>query len=125
MNQEFYFILRCMMLEIYALEVPDQICSHKFDFLLSCLSPDKYKRIISYKREKDALRSLLADILVRKLVSDLYDVKVKEIKYHYNSYGKPFLAMDVDLSFNISHSGNWVVVAVGHSQHIGIDVEEI
>lgn len=120
----FYF-LRCMALEIYALKIPERVCSQKFERLLSCLSPDKYKRIISNKREKDALRSLLADIIVRKIVSDLYNVKIKDIKYHYNSYGKPFLAMDVDFSFNISHSGNWVVVAIGYSQQIGIDIEEI
>jgi 4'-phosphopantetheinyl transferase len=41
-----------------------------------------------------------------------------------NSHGKPTLADAGDIAFNISHSGDYVLVAVGFAQAIGVDVEQ-
>lgn len=41
----------------------------------------------------------------------------------YNEFGKPFLNDDVD--FSISHSGNFVVCAIGQKIKLGIDIEKI
>lgn len=47
-----------------------------------------------------------------------------QIRFHYNSYGKPELASEQRLCFNISHSGEWIACAV-HDTEVGIDVEQI
>lgn len=48
-------------------------------------------------------------------------LKVQELKYTYNKYGKPYLA-ERDIFFNISHSGDYVVCAVSNKE-IGIDIQ--
>lgn len=47
---------------------------------------------------------------------------VSDFELHENLYGKPELKEDQNLKFNLSHSGNYIVCAVGDAQ-VGIDVE--
>lgn len=39
-------------------------------------------------------------------------------------YGKPYLPQNLGISFNISHSGKWVVCALSNDE-VGIDIEKI
>ena len=48
---------------------------------------------------------------------------LKEIPLKYNDLGKPFVEGRDDLFFNISHSKNICVVAIG-DENVGIDVQE-
>jgi len=41
----------------------------------------------------------------------------------YNAYNRPFINEHID--FNISHSGNYVLCAIGQQLKVGIDIEEI
>lgn len=55
---------------------------------------------------------------------DNFNIKNHEIAITRNMYGKPFYLNNRDISFNISHSGEWVVCAVDSNQ-LGIDIEEM
>ncbi|MED1744784.1 4'-phosphopantetheinyl transferase superfamily protein [Brevibacillus borstelensis] len=113
------------MMEIYALQVPNEVDTKLFLRLLSCVSMEKRERIKRFLRIEDSLRTLFADLLIRSIISDKYGIPNKEITFIYNSYGKPFLEWDRDFAFNVSHSGKWVVAIVGNRQLVGIDIEEI
>ncbi|HDX9580239.1 TPA: 4'-phosphopantetheinyl transferase superfamily protein [Bacillus pseudomycoides] len=113
------------MLEVYALQVPDKLSHQTFLMLLNCVSNEKRERIKRFKRKEDAYRTLMADILIRSIILTKYGVSNQEITFIYNSYGKPFLSWDSSFSFNVSHSGKWVVAIVGQRQLVGIDIEEI
>lgn len=65
--------------------------------------------------------SLLGKILLDKHLRDL-SVENYTVKYHKNK--KPRLICDKDLYFNISHSGDYVVLALSDSE-VGCDVQEI
>lgn len=41
----------------------------------------------------------------------------------YNKYNRPFLNKEID--FNISHSGKYIICAIGKDLKIGVDIEEI
>lgn len=41
----------------------------------------------------------------------------------YGAQGKPLL-VDSDVTFNVSHSGQWFLIAVGQRQPLGVDVEQ-
>lgn len=112
-------------LGIYALQTPAEMCNQMFSRLLSYVSVDKHERIMKFRRKEDAIRTLLADIMIRNIIMDRYKLTNKEIIYTYNAYGKPCLAFDQKISFNVSHSGTWILAIVGKEQHVGIDVEEI
>ncbi|MEC0665831.1 4'-phosphopantetheinyl transferase superfamily protein [Priestia flexa] len=113
------------MVEVFALRIPDEIPEKMFERLLKCISMDKQKRIKQYKGKKDAVHTLFADLLTRYILMKNYGIDNREISFKYNSYNKPFLVCDKKIEFNVSHSGSWVVAAVGSQELVGIDIEKI
>ncbi|SUM53500.1 4'-phosphopantetheinyl transferase [Staphylococcus epidermidis] len=89
------------------------------------VSNHKIKRSKKYKFDEDKLRTLLGDILVRYIIQQKFNGESSDIVYNFNQYGKPFLKNNKEFNFNISHSGNWIVVATTINELIGIDIEKI
>ncbi|MGE7888617.1 4'-phosphopantetheinyl transferase family protein [Bacillus cereus] len=112
------------MIEIYAIKVPEFITESKFRRLLHYVSSKKKEQINRFIRHKDAYRTLLADILIRIVIRNKFKMKIHEIKFDSNKYGKPYLKSPNKFSFNLSHSGDWVV-CVTHQSDIGVDIEKI
>lgn len=82
--------------------------------ILSELPEDLRKKALRYRKEDDQLRSIGSSFLLLK-ASKGYEV-------HYSKEGKPFV--DGELYFNISHSGDYVVLAEADSP-VGVDVERV
>ena len=76
-----------------------------------------------YAFEEDACRFLLGKILLLKGLRKLgyFSIGLHDIRF--NEFSKP--QFDNNLSFNISHSGKYVVCAVSQTYKVGIDVEEV
>ena len=71
-----------------------------------------------YRRREDALRCVAADALLRyALGTSAYTVERTEL-------GKPYIKGMESFHFNLSHAGNWVVLAWGGSE-VGVDVEQL
>ncbi len=84
--------------------------------LLECAIRDK---IDEKKQERNKMQSLAGYILLYRAVKELY--KKTKIKITFNKYGKPLC--DVCF-FNISHSNELVVCAVG-DEPLGIDIQQV
>ena len=80
-------------------------------------------KLLKFKRWQDAQSSLLGRLLLRYVLLN-EGVDLHNEILHYSSNGKPYL-INQDLKFNISHSGDLVVCAVGENLKIGIDIEII
>ncbi|MBG9795677.1 4-phosphopantetheinyl transferase [Paenibacillus dendritiformis] len=106
------------------MRVPDFIEQATLQHLLRLLPPDRQDKINRFHHKADSYRSLLAEVLVRKIIGERTGLGNSQIRFHYNSYGKPELASEHCLFFNISHSGEWIACAV-HDTEVGIDVEQI
>lgn len=62
---------------------------------------------------------------LRMLLSDLLDVAPTEVPVAAGPSGKPFLAGTAQrVTFNLSHSRNTALIAIGRSAEIGVDVED-
>lgn len=109
-------------MQIYAANIED-ISLSDFNILLNGISLKKRKELEKFKNVKDKLRGGLGEILLRKVLVTEYNFRSEDIKFTFNDYAKPFLEGQ-NIQFNISHSGNWVVLAVDDNL-IGIDVEEV
>jgi 4'-phosphopantetheinyl transferase len=62
--------------------------------------------------------------LIRKAIAECLHVPYKEIKLGRTEKGKPFLVNmpQESFSFNVSHNGEYAVLAASRQGNIGIDV---
>jgi 4'-phosphopantetheinyl transferase len=77
------------------------------------IRPELIKKMDSYKRLDDKLRSLAGSILMERIAGN------KEIVR--NDYGKPVILNGPHI--NLSHSGNFVCLVVSDISPVGIDIE--
>lgn len=76
--------------------------------------------ILRKKREFSRKQSIVARILLKKLLADFGISDGYNIDFDTN--GKPFHKNSSEVHFSISHSGNYVAVAVSYKP-IGIDIQ--
>lgn len=86
-----------------------------YGFVLSFVDSKRKEKAEKHTHEKDRLLSLGAGYLLKKYLPR------GELKEHPN--GKPYL--EGGPYFNISHSGEYVVLAVHHTRDVGVDIQEI
>lgn len=82
------------------------------------LSPERYARVERYRTVPAKKACLVAGLLLRMILGDDYEDKLIT-----NAHGKPKLK-DNSLYFNLSHSSDYVVLAVADCE-LGIDIEKI
>lgn len=112
------------MLEAYIFKINNNLDKDEYEKLLQMVSCDKRERIGRFHRFEDAQRTLLGDILIRRIICSKLGISNNAINFKTNEYGKPFLPYYPNFYFNSAHSGDYIVCAVGDS-HVGIDIEEI
>ena len=100
--------------------------------LKQVLSPDERARVDRFFFEKDQRSHLVSRGWLRVLLSRYLDVPADQLAFDYGTYGKPRLAGHTTLSshqaplqFNVSHSGELVLIAVTADSALGVDVERI
>lgn len=92
----------------------------------SYIKEDRRSKINRFKAEIPKLHSLGAGIAFRQSLLELgySDFDIDNMNISYDSCGKPYFSNINDLFFNISHSGNYVIISWSKN-NIGCDVEEI
>ena len=90
---------------------------------LSKASPERREKTERLQRPEDRERSLAAELLLRKALSDA-GIGLPELRYSYGPHGKPYLADRPDFCFSISHSGELVMLSSA-GEEVGCDVERI
>lgn len=93
-----------------------------FNEFYSYISKYRQEKADSYKLKNDRKLSILSSYQLEKLFSFM---GVKE-PYNYSVLpnGKPILLGD-DISFSLTHSGNYAACAVSRKYDVGIDVEDV
>lgn len=83
-------------------------------------------RAARFRAESDRLRFIVARSSLRQLLGRRLGLPAHEIAFASNAFGKPILRnARAPLHFNVSHSGDWVLIALDAAAPIGIDVEAI
>jgi 4'-phosphopantetheinyl transferase len=96
--------------------------------LTNSLSPDEQQRMHRFRLERDRTRFLVGRGLLRMLLGRYLDMAPDQLHFGYTPYGKPHLMAGVGqlpLQFNVSHSGELLLIAVAAGRSLGIDVEQI
>lgn len=89
----------------------------------SLMSTDKKRRVDRFRFVDDKKRTVAGEMLARKAIAERCCIAPASITFGIKEHGKPY-AKDLDVEFNISHSGDMVVCAVD-DKPVGIDIEQI
>lgn len=89
----------------------------------SLLSEDELIRAQRYHFARHQRRFTIARAMLRRILARYLGMPASEIVFSYNKHGKPELHHSSDLQFNLSHSGDLALLAIGKKYSLGIDVE--
>ena len=89
------------------------------------LSDEEREKAARYRVERPRTDYIFTRGTLRSLLSKYLRIPPHEISFRYTKYGKPFLANDSDLAFNVSHSEGLALLAFTRKREIGVDVEKL
>ena len=98
-------------------------CLHS---LQGTLTPDECTRAERFYFQEHRERFIAGRGLLRNILSRYLDRKPGQLRFRYNSYGKPALIEETGVEgicFNLSHSHDMALYAVTHGREIGVDIE--
>ena len=95
--------------------------------LAAALSSDEHERAGRFHFERDQRRYRCARGALRFLLAPYLDVDPEDVAFGYGPHGKPMLSAPFagQLTFNVSHSGELALIAIGKDLDIGVDVEVV
>lgn len=97
----------------------------QISYLMDYISDKRRNAVDRYLFDKDKIRSVVAESILRYILIKEYKINNSDIWFEYNDYQKPYLKYpNNNIFFNLSHSGDYVLCAIGDSE-VGVDIEEI
>jgi 4'-phosphopantetheinyl transferase len=126
-------------IHIWGVHIPDML--GRLDTLKQLLNQQELEKALRFHREADRQSSIASRGALRVLLGGYAAIPPSEIDFQYSENGKPSLVPQADrlrgrsaesrraacdtISFNVSHSGDWSVLAFGRCRNIGVDVEKL
>lgn len=125
-------------------QIPLDVSDNTVSSYFSCLSNDEQAKANRFRFDKDRRRYIVARGSLRHLLSHQLGPSPADIEFCYGDYGKPsiqaprqhsILAKSVlakesigedvpyTFHFNLSHSGEMALCALGNQQKVGVDIE--
>ncbi len=94
---------------------------------LGLLSEDEMNRARSYRFSSDRERYSAGRAALRIILSRYVGISARQLRFEYNSYGKPSLCTDANYpcQFNLSHSQNLALISITQQNAVGIDIERM
>jgi 4'-phosphopantetheinyl transferase len=99
-------------------------CLWESEKLITWLAEEERAKVERKKTPEARHASICARAGLRLLLGHYTQTAPEQVQLTQASTGKPFLT-DQTLSFNLSHSGDWIVWAVSLQGEIGVDLEKI
>ncbi|EDL85226.1 aminoadipate-semialdehyde dehydrogenase-phosphopantetheinyl transferase (predicted), isoform CRA_c [Rattus norvegicus] len=90
------------------------------------IQPEEKERIGQFVFARDAKAALAGRLMIRKLVAEKLNIPWDHIRLQRTSKGKPILAKDTlnpypNFNFNISHQGDYTVLAAEPELQVGTE----
>jgi 4'-phosphopantetheinyl transferase len=94
------------------------------------LSEEEAERAGRFRFEADRVRWTRSRSSLRAILSRYAGDAPEALRFVYGTHGKPALspapAIEFnDIEFNLSHAGDWALIAVARSVPVGVDIERI
>ena len=104
-----------------SLDQPDE----RLDRFRRTLEPDELNRASRFHFDKHRRHFIVARGFLRSVVGRYLETQPEALRFSYGAYGKPALASEHVLRFNLSHSHEVALLAVARDAELGVDVEHI
>jgi len=99
-------------------------CKEKFLKAITSLPLEEIKKIEELGFKEDYESSLIGRLMIRRCIKMISSIQWKDIRLQRSEKGKPVCvnATSGKLFFNISHQGDYTVLAASTQNNIGVDV---
>jgi 4'-phosphopantetheinyl transferase len=90
------------------------------------LDDNEQTKAMRFIQEKHRHYYVISHGKLREILSSYIHTAPEKIQFDVSTFGKPFIVADGkphNLKFNLSHSANRMLVAVGYYDNIGVDIE--
>jgi len=111
-----------MAIKVYIADYKKLGIDKNWQELLPYLTGDEREKVLRYRFDEDKIRSLTGVCLIRSAAAERFPGETVSIMK--TDKGKPYLSGRTGYEFNLSHSGDLIVLAVDELP-VGIDVEQI
>jgi N-acetylglucosaminyldiphosphoundecaprenol N-acetyl-beta-D-mannosaminyltransferase len=113
--------------EVHVWAVPLEMSQLDRDRCVADLSEDERERAAKFIRDVHCHRFIAAHSALRRILAGYLGRSAYSLQFHAGPNGKPELANDLaeTLHFNLAHSENLALIAVGTNPGIGVDVERV
>lgn len=88
------------------------------------LRAEQLDKMNCYYKENDRENYVISHGLVNKIFSKILGCEEREVIWDYTKKGKPYIINEYGLTFNISHTKGFIVVALSKNS-VGVDIEYI
>lgn len=110
-----------MSADLYLLK-PAQLCTEQLIALPNELSPEERQHWCAIQQPGRQREYLLGRVLLRRRLAERLRCPADELVFGNGPHGKPMLLSHA-WQFNLSHSGDWLVLALCPLGPLGVDIE--
>ena len=111
-------------IHVSVVKVNREYLEQHFDELVERLYPERKSRVLAFRRREPAYTSIVAGLLLQTLVEEKLGISPRALVLEKNENGKPTVQGHPAFYFNLSHAGDYVVLAHGDVP-LGVDIEQI
>jgi 4'-phosphopantetheinyl transferase len=113
--------------DVHVWLVPLRCAAGMVERCAGLLSADERARAERFYFERDRRRSVRARAALRAVLGGYLAVDPRDLAFSYGGHGKPALGgrLAGTLTFNVSHSEEIALIAVGAHGDIGVDIEAV
>lgn len=115
------YALKSGQVDVWRIRISSNISF--IDDFFKVLLPDEIIRANRYVQKKDKLRFIISRGSLRCLLSKYTNIPATAIKFVISANKKPRIYQH-DLKYNVTHSGDWVLIAISNTE-VGVDTEEM
>jgi 4'-phosphopantetheinyl transferase len=108
--------------QVWAINTTDPPLSE--DALADLLTEEERRRVARFLRSEDRRRAVVSRGVLRLLLGQCHAGAPRTLEFAATEHGKPALR-GAGPEFNVSHSGDWVLIALSGAGPVGVDVEQI
>lgn len=93
--------------------------------LLPLLSVTERERAARFRVADDRMRAVVGRGMLRVILGACTARPPEAVELSTDAFDRPIMQQSTEIDFNVSHSGDWILIGVAANTRIGVDVEQI